>query len=278
MRTLRSAAQLHGAASSPCPCHRPPPMRSWGGWQPTAQSVAGRSVAAGRGAPPDPRLHRRQPRRSRSCPRSARRWPHVAGRTRAVRGRPGGRRVASVVADGQAWPGSGWAQASVGRGRPVLPASVGDALALERARRPSRPHLTVARRAPPGLPAALSRPFRDARARLAGCTELVLYRSHLGPPRLRYEAIGRLPLRRATCRGAAARAEIQRPQPAARGRPDVQADEVRALRGSHPASLVQHRGGPAGAAGTGPPSWHRPAHRPGRPGAALPDGPHRARS
>ena len=83
------------------------------------------------------------------------------------------------------------------------------------------------------------------------------------------------------CRGPGARARLRAPRPTAHATsPEVashdQADEVHARRGSHPARLVQHRGGPAGRARAGPPSRDGPADRPRRPGAALPDGAHRA--
>jgi len=59
--------------------------------------------------------------------------------------------------------------------------------------RPVLPHLTIARRATPGLPAAIDATLR---ARPLGWTamELVLYRSHLGRPRVHYEALARLAL------------------------------------------------------------------------------------
>ena len=56
----------------------------------------------------------------------------------------------------------------------------------------ARPHLTVARRATPGLPAAIEAAL-GTRALGWTADELVLYRSHLGPPRVRYEALARLP-------------------------------------------------------------------------------------
>jgi 2'-5' RNA ligase len=57
----------------------------------------------------------------------------------------------------------------------------------------ARPHLTVARRATPGLPAAIEDAL-GTRPLGWRADELVLYRSHLGPPRVRYEALARLPL------------------------------------------------------------------------------------
>jgi len=57
---------------------------------------------------------------------------------------------------------------------------------------PLRPHLTVARRAAPGLPAAIEAALGP---RSLGwlADEMVLYRSHLGPPAVRYETLLRLP-------------------------------------------------------------------------------------
>jgi 2'-5' RNA ligase len=115
----------------------------------------------------------------------------VAVRTRAFEvglsgaGSFGGHRRPRV-----AWLGLGQGRSAVGD----LCVEVGDALALERVD-DARPHLTVTRRAPPELPAALADRFRDGLP-VWLCTELVLYRSHLGPPRSRYEAIGRWPLGR----------------------------------------------------------------------------------
>lgn len=113
----------------------------------------------------------------------------VAGRTRAFEvgltgaGSFGGRRRPRV-----AWLGLGQGRSAVSD----LCIEVGDALALEPVD-DARPHLTVARRAPAELPAALADRFRDGLPVWLGA-ELVLYRSHLGPPRSRYEAIGRWPL------------------------------------------------------------------------------------
>lgn len=59
----------------------------------------------------------------------------------------------------------------------------------------ARPHLTIARRATPGLPAAIEGAL-GGRQLGWSANELVLYRSHLGPPRVRYEALVRLPLGR----------------------------------------------------------------------------------
>ena len=56
----------------------------------------------------------------------------------------------------------------------------------------------------------------------------------------------------------------------------AQAHQVRPRRGPHPARLLQHRGRPAGAAAPAAPSRDGPADRARRPGAALPDGAHRA--
>ena len=51
-----------------------------------------------------------------------------------------------------------------------------------------RPHLTVARRAPLPLATALGERFADGRPAWTA-DQLVLYRSHLGPPRSRYEVL-----------------------------------------------------------------------------------------
>jgi len=58
-----------------------------------------------------------------------------------------------------------------------------------------RPHLTVARRSSSGLPAIIEAAL--AGSRLSWRVDaLVLYRSHLGAPGVRYEALVRLPLAR----------------------------------------------------------------------------------
>ena len=85
----------------------------------------------------------------------------------------------------------------IGDGRKAvddLAAAVGRALAMEPGA-PPRPHLTVARRAPADLAAALSERFADGRPAWT-VDELVLYRSHLGPPRSRYEVLSRWPFGR----------------------------------------------------------------------------------
>jgi RNA 2',3'-cyclic 3'-phosphodiesterase len=56
-----------------------------------------------------------------------------------------------------------------------------------------RPHLTVARRAPIGLPAAIEAALGPPPIGWLA-NELILYRSHLGVPGVRYEALLRLPL------------------------------------------------------------------------------------
>lgn len=80
----------------------------------------------------------------------------------------------------------------IGEGRTAvrdLAAAVGSALAME-PKAASRPHLTVARRAPIALAAALGERFADGRLAWTA-DQVVLYRSHLGPPRSRYEALAR---------------------------------------------------------------------------------------
>jgi 2'-5' RNA ligase len=84
-----------------------------------------------------------------------------------------------------AWLGIGEGRAAVAD----LAAAIGSALAMESGAA-SRPHLTMARRAPAELAAALSERFADGRPAWM-VEELVLYRSHLGPPRSRYEVLGR---------------------------------------------------------------------------------------
>jgi len=58
---------------------------------------------------------------------------------------------------------------------------------------PLRPHLTIARRAGPGIPAAIEAAL-GPRSLGWSADELVLYRSHLGSPAVRYETLLRLPL------------------------------------------------------------------------------------
>ncbi len=89
-----------------------------------------------------------------------------------------------------AWLGIGEGRAAVRD----LAAAIGSALAMEPGAA-SRPHLTLARRAPVELVAALSERFADGRPTWT-VDELVLYRSHLGPPRSRYEVLARWPFGR----------------------------------------------------------------------------------
>jgi RNA 2',3'-cyclic 3'-phosphodiesterase len=85
----------------------------------------------------------------------------------------------------------------IGEGRTAvrdLATAIGNALAIE----PgvvSRPHLTLARRAPAELAAALGERFADGRPAWT-TDELVLYRSHLEPTRSRYEVLARSPFGR----------------------------------------------------------------------------------
>ncbi|HVQ23334.1 MAG TPA: RNA 2',3'-cyclic phosphodiesterase [Candidatus Saccharimonadia bacterium] len=92
----------------------------------------------------------------------------------------GGRRRPRV-----AWLGIGQGETAV---RDLVTA-LGIALAMV-PRTASRPHLTLARGAHAGLTSALSERFADGRPAWA-VDELVLYRSHLGPPRARYEVLVR---------------------------------------------------------------------------------------
>jgi 2'-5' RNA ligase len=66
------------------------------------------------------------------------------------------------------------------------------ALDLEPEGTEPQPHLTVARRAPADLADVLGARFADGRPAWRA-EELVLFRSHLGPPRSRYEVLGRWP-------------------------------------------------------------------------------------
>lgn len=93
---------------------------------------------------------------------------------------------------GRGRPRVAWLGIGAGRHAVIdLSAAVARALDLEPSGE-ARPHLTVARGVEPELAAAL-------RDRVGGeltwrAEAVVLYRSHLGPPRSRYEALGRWPL------------------------------------------------------------------------------------
>ena len=91
---------------------------------------------------------------------------------------------------GRGHPGVAWL--GIGKGGTAvrdLATAVGRVLAMD-AGAASRPHLTVARRAPAAVVTALGERFADGRPAWTA-DELVLYRSHLGPPRSRYEVLAR---------------------------------------------------------------------------------------
>ena len=127
-----------------------------------------------------------------------------------------------------------------------------------RAGRPDRAVREPDRRRPGALRAAASSTSAD-RARLTTGCAAVVARARLASP---------VPARLRVASRAGRRRVVMAPV----GSP---ADEVRPRRVADPARLVQHRRRPPGAAVAAAPPGHAPAARPGRPGAALPDGAHR---